>query len=249
MFRRTPTSGRATSHSSSISPGLSIAISSTEISWSGCNVRSASGRPSREFMFPGLRCTAKRDSSSVATASLAVVLPTVPVIPTTRAPHVSRQADATSFIATRVSGEMTAVTSSGRCSGRRSQTTATAPAAVASRTKSFPSRFSPLNAAKRSPGRTVRESGEPPVMGRSVPGTTSYPRSPMVVATKPVVSATFIGPPRSERRRVRPRDRAALHRRGRRRSEQLPAFPSGNPDSGPVSRARGSAGCRPVRSR
>ena len=127
MLSTAPTDGSAMAHSSAISPSLSIAISSTETSWSRRRLIRARGSPSREFRFPGLWCVAKRAPRAAAVSSFAVVFPTVPVMPATRTSQTCSQSRASSAIAVRVSPTTATVRSGQSPCGSRSHTAAGAP--------------------------------------------------------------------------------------------------------------------------
>ena len=86
----TATSGSAIAASSAIWPAPRIAISSTSTSVSGGASSTVSGRPISVLRFSLLAWTAP--GSSARAMSLTEVLPTEPVIPTTRAPSARRQA-------------------------------------------------------------------------------------------------------------------------------------------------------------
>ncbi len=99
-------SGSAIAANSAICPTPRIAISSTSTSVSGGASRTVSGRPISVLRFSRLAWT--RPGSSAREMSLTEVLPTDPVIPTTRAPSARRQASASAWSA--ASGSSTANT-------------------------------------------------------------------------------------------------------------------------------------------
>ena len=88
----TATSGSAIAASSAIWPAPRIAISSTSTSVPGGASSTVSGRPISVLRFSLLAWTAP--GSSARAMSLTEVLPTEPVIPTTRAPSAAPNARA-----------------------------------------------------------------------------------------------------------------------------------------------------------
>ncbi|OPZ61646.1 MAG: hypothetical protein BWY85_02343 [Firmicutes bacterium ADurb.Bin506] len=81
----TPTSGRATAARADISPIARMAISATATSCPISSLSRVKGRPISLFMLPSVASTDLPAPSTAAIISLVVVLPALPVTPTTLA--------------------------------------------------------------------------------------------------------------------------------------------------------------------
>ena len=149
--------------------------STTAISGLVRNSRSESGRPIWLLRFPLFLNTRYRDARNSAATSFVVVLPALPVMATTRVPDRCRTSRAISCSACSVSStRITIADVSPRSGTSRSTTTAPAPRATTSATKSWPSNRSPRMATKHSPAAIVRESMPiRPMSARGLPRTTS----------------------------------------------------------------------------
>ncbi len=94
MLVITATCGRASAASAAISPGALVPISITAERVACRSRSSVSGTPSALLNERSLATTDPRDASAAATSSLVVVLPLLPVMPTTsgqRAPSSVRR--------------------------------------------------------------------------------------------------------------------------------------------------------------
>ena len=177
-FVTTPTCGAAMAASRRISPARLIPISTTATSCPASSPSSVSGRPTRLFRFPSLRSTRQRAAAIANAISLVVVLPLLPVMPTTRAGMRRRWYAARSPSARRESG--TTITArpgqaassratSSRCSACSSTRTPQAPRRSAAPTNRCPSSTirtgcsrGPASATNNSPRARVRLSVETP---------------------------------------------------------------------------------------
>ena len=102
IFVMTHVSGFAIFASRCISPKSLIPISRTAISSSSRSRNTVSGRPSSLLKFPAVFKTRYFCASTAAIISFVLVLPTLPVIPTTGMPSCSRYSSATAFSASSV---------------------------------------------------------------------------------------------------------------------------------------------------
>ena len=149
----TPTVGRAMEHSTSMWPWPRAPISTTDTSVSAAAFASVSGTPNSLLNEPSDAAVTNCSARTEASRSLALVLPTDPVIPTTRSGSRRRATPARRMRARATSGTTTEVVAGPGCSTRQ----AGDPSATATGTKSWPSR-SPRTAANSWPGRSRRES-------------------------------------------------------------------------------------------
>ena len=156
-------------HRCSMSPACVAPISRTSTSVRGSAERTVRGNPSSLFKLPSVAETRfPACLRMVARASLVVVFPTVPVMPTTMGEGASgRTSVHLASLCSAFSGSST--TRVGTSRGRVA-TVATAPRRCASGAKSAPS-VRPRRAKNRSPSRTLRESiAAPPTMVFGVGG-------------------------------------------------------------------------------
>ena len=163
----TPMSGRATSHNLLISPNPRIPISTTKTSVSSGASRMVTGSPCSLLKLRSLARVRRWVPHAAATMSLVVVLPTLPVTPTTRASrrglaHCARASNAWAVSATSI-----AVPSRRNGSGSPVRCT------VAPRSRAAPMNSWPLRSATIGtnswPGRVERESNEAPSNSTSGP--------------------------------------------------------------------------------
>ena len=171
----TATWGRTSRDMGSISPGLFIPISKTPKAVSDGMRARLSGRPHLLLRLPLLALVGPWRPSTVFSASLTPVLPTLPVTAMMRPSVRARAAAARSPSAARVSSTTSSGMSAVPFGGVRSTTAAAAPRASAR--KSCPSNRGPLMATNRSPGLRVRVSMETPVASQVAP-----PRPPVASA-------------------------------------------------------------------
>ena len=163
-----------------ISPKWLMPSSMTAASVSGPMRKMVSGTPSSLLKFFSVRRVLNLRARTQATISLVVVLPELPVMPTTGTFTASRQRAASLAMAWATSGTVTTgpETPSGTLCARQQG----APASSAAAMNSCPSRLAPGRAQNISPGATSRLSRTAPVTARSAPPPWSVP---------PVYSATF----------------------------------------------------------
>ena len=176
----TAMSGLAIAPSLCISPKLLMPSSTTAASVSGPMRKSVSGTPSSLLKFFSVLSVRNFRPRTRAIISLAVVLPELPVTPTTGTFTAPRQAEASSAIAFATSG--TVMTGPATPSGTLCARQQGAPASSAAPMKSWPSTRAPGRAQNIRPGVTSRLSRTAPSTSRSPPPPCSVP---------PVYSATF----------------------------------------------------------
>jgi hypothetical protein len=154
-FVITPTSGHAILESAAISPGARMAISTTATWCSGASSISVKGTPISLFILPDVAITLNPADSTDAIMSFVVVLPALPVTPTTLARMHLLCRPARDPRARRTSSTNTSPNSARSCcsqSGTLKTTAPLHPLAAASSTKSCPSTRSPGRAKKIAPG-------------------------------------------------------------------------------------------------
>ncbi len=176
----TPTSGDAIDARAAISPRRLIPISSTAYLCAGSSWSTTAGKPMRLFKLPAVAWHAATEPRSAAQISFVVVLPALPVMPTTRLPGpASRQTRKCSAAmapqACSVSSTSTASIPASAGARPRWTTTRMAPASIAGARKSWPSCFSPASATKAPPGTTARLSVVIPTAVRAPAERTTAP--------------------------------------------------------------------------
>src|SRR5215218_1975851 len=171
----TPMSGRPTAHNRAISPKPRMPISSTRTSVSAGAARIVTGRPCSLLKLRSFAATRRPAPTAARTKSLVLVLPTLPVMPTTVAGSSRRAHAANAISAAPVSATSTTVIDA---STGREASVAGAPASAAAATNSWPSRAA-TRGTNSWPGTSARESNEAP--SRSTSGPRNVP---------PVASAT-----------------------------------------------------------
>src|ERR687890_658876 len=166
-----------------MSPLCVAPISRTKTSVLSSAARTVRGNPISLLKLPAVAETRRPlDRKTASRASLTVVLPTVPVTPTTLGEFILfRLHRASSCNATSGSSTTTVGTGSGR-----EATAATAPLRYASGAKSAPS-VRPCSAKKSSPPRTLRESTEAPVTRASAWAPFNLPPKASVTAASETV--------------------------------------------------------------
>ena len=160
------TCGRAMRDSGAISPGWFMPSSTMAKSVSAGIRASVSGTPQWLFRLASAAWTRPSGASAAAAMSLVEVLPTEPVIASTRARVRARAARPNASSAGTTSATSSSGASGGTPSGMRLTSAAAAPLSSACATKSWPSRAS-FSATNRSPGRMVRVSMEIPSAAQS----------------------------------------------------------------------------------
>ena len=191
-----PASGSAISHRRPISPWWFVPISTTSASVEASARKIVCGTPTSLLKELGEPSVRQRDASSSTSMFLTVVLPQLPVTPTTRADKRRRCMLARSPRARRVSaatitaapGGSAAATS--RAEARSSSTTAAAPLAQASSANRLPSWFCPSRAMYTSPRWILRVSVHTRVA--------RIPASPATNSAPVARSTTATGKPRVE---------------------------------------------------
>ena len=141
------------------------------------------GTPISVLKLAGLTSTFMRLLSAEASISRVVVLPMLPVMPTTGISNWLRHA-APSLPSAASGSSVSRKAPSGRpdASNQSARTTPAAPAATARRAKTCPSVFSPIRAKKRVPGPESRESA---LMRETMrPGSAPVRRPPVISAIR-----------------------------------------------------------------
>ena len=141
----TAQSGRISAASGAISPGWFVPASKTPKRLSRGIARRLLGSPRELFQLPSVFAVGPSAPSRCEVSSLTVVLPALPVMPTTVGSTAARQPAASAVSAAAVPG----TTSAGMPSGTTaplSIITAAAPRSMAWRAKAWPSKVGPLMA-------------------------------------------------------------------------------------------------------
>ena len=158
MFVSTPISGSAIAQRSASSPTSLVPSSHTQSAWRGSSRRSVRGTPRRLLWLAWVARVGTWAPQSAARMSFVDVLPFEPATPITFPPHARRTWRASTPSAARGSStSITATLPEGGAEPWR-QSTAAAPAAIASARNACPSTRVPSSAQKSAPGRASRES-------------------------------------------------------------------------------------------